>query len=134
VGYIEDKLQHVAATVALEGDRTRAAMALGLQETRQGLRITGARYKTAPATSSVLNNGGGRLAGWSIFANGAPIRYVFHDGFDASADVIAVVDLANQEQETQWLGGAGVTFTEALFVEVIGAGPALGAVYIAAQP
>jgi hypothetical protein len=132
VGYIEDKLHHVAATVALEGEHTRAALAAGLQATIGGLRVTGARYRTVPQQSTLLNNGPGRLAGWSVYANGAAVRYVFHDGHDASADVIAVVDLANLEQETQWLGGAGVTFVESLFVEVIGTGPGLGAVYLAA--
>jgi hypothetical protein len=133
VGIVEDKLKHVVDTILTEGDRTRAAVSLGVQETRQGLRVTGARYKPVPAGSGLLNNGPGRLAGWSIYANGAPVRYVFHDGRDASADPIAVVDLANQEQETQWLGGAGVTFTEALYLEVIGTGPGLGAVYLAAH-
>lgn len=121
MGFIEDKLQHLAATVVLEGDRTRAALAAGLEETQRGLRVDGAGYK--PVAENRLNyNGTRKLLGWSLRATTADVVVTLHDGRDTSGDVIAafVVQSAGAGSTT-FLGG-GVTFVEGLYVETTTAG------------
>jgi hypothetical protein len=57
---------------------------------------------------------------------------VLHDGRDASTDAIAVIDLVDGENQTQWNGPGGVSFTEALFVEYSGTGSVVGALHLGA--
>jgi hypothetical protein len=55
VGYVDEKLSHLATTVALESQRTREAFAAGQQETKDALRVTGARCRSrAPASPSCM--------------------------------------------------------------------------------
>jgi hypothetical protein len=126
---IEDKLQHLAATVALEGDRQRSAMAAGLQETIRGLRVDGARNRPV-VPNQVNHNGSGRLFGWSLRATGSDATVTLHDGRDANADIVATftVQVAGPGS-TVSLPGGGVGITEALFVEVSG-GAITGAVWL----
>jgi hypothetical protein len=120
VGFIEDKIEHIASAVSLEGERTRIAMAAGLAETQRGLRIDGALAR--PFVPNAINiNGGGRLVGWSARAVGGAATVTFHDGRGTDGDVIATVGLAGDGSSSQqWTGPQGVSFAEALFVEVTG--------------
>jgi hypothetical protein len=131
VSWAEKKLAEIGAAVADEGDRTRMEMAAALAQTVRGLRINGARPR--PITPNAVNVGaGGRLVGWSLLATGGPVRILLHDGGAASADLIAVIDLADQENQSQWMGPGGIAFAEALYVECTGAGTLTGALHIGA--
>lgn len=127
MGWVEDKLGHLAQAIADEGERTRLAMAAGLEETRRGLRVDGAASR--PVSPNAINvNAAGRLAGWSLRSAGGNV-IVLHDGADTSGDVLAVINLADQQSETRWLLPAGVSFVQSLYVEVTGAGTLTGALW-----
>jgi hypothetical protein len=117
VGFIEEKLHHVAATVALEGERTRAALSVGLEETQRGLRVDGAGYKPV-AENRVNYSGSRRLLGWSLRAATADVLVTLHDGRDTSGDVIAAFTVQSAGAgSTVPLPHGGVTFVEGLYVE-----------------
>lgn len=128
MGYVDEKLAHLATTVALEAQRTREAFAAGLAETKEGLRVTGARY--APIRPNVTS-AAGRLAGWSLLAGAAAATVTLHDGQTADDDVVAVIALAAGESSTVPIPGAGISFVHGLFAEITG-GPVSGAVWIGA--
>lgn len=129
MGYVEDKLAHLAATIALEGDRTREAFAAGLAETKEGLRVTGARY--VPIRPKVTS-AAGRLVGWSLYSATDAAVITFHDGQTVDDDVIAVVTIAPGGSATVPLPGAGVSFVHGLFAEIDSAGAVTGAVWLGA--
>lgn len=128
MGYVEDKLAHLAATIALEGERTREAFAAGLAETKEGLRVTGARYVPI---RPMVTSAGGRLAGWSLLAGAAAAVVTLHDGQTADDDVVSVITLAAGEAATVPIPGAGISFVHGLFAEITG-GPVSGAVWLGA--
>jgi hypothetical protein len=128
---IEEKLADLAVTVVSEGDRTRTEMAAALTQSIRGQRIDGARPRSI-SPNAVNVSAGGRLVGWSLQATGGPVRVLLHDSPDASGDVIAIVDLLDQENQTQWLGPSGVAFVDALYAECTGAGTPVGSTYIGA--
>lgn len=131
MGWAEQKIEHLGAMVSLEAERTRLAMAAGLAATQRGLRIDGALAR--PIIANSLNyTAGGRLVGWSLQATGGPARVLIHDGRSPDTDVVAVLNLADQGTATQWMGPAGVSFAEALYVECTGAGVLTGALWIGA--
>jgi hypothetical protein len=135
VGWLEDKietkLEHVGAAVALESQRTRAEMGAAFAKTQRGLVVQGALARSV-VPNQVNVNAGGRLVGWSLKATGGPVTIVLHDGRDASTDAIAVIDLVDGENQTQWNGPGGVSFTEALYVEYTGTGSLVGALHLGA--
>lgn len=122
-------LGDIAERITLSGDLVRDSIRAGLTETTNGLKITGARYRPVPASSALVWGGRARLVGWSLYANG-PVRLVLHDGRDETTDVLAVIDLADQESETQWLGPGGISAGEAVWAEYVGAGRLTGALYL----
>jgi hypothetical protein len=118
--------------VAEEGSRVRAVLEAGLAQTANANRLRGAR--PLQVRNGLLWGGPGRLAGWSVWANGGPVRLILHDGRDTGGDVLAVVDLIDQENDTTNLvAPAGVSFGEALYAEIIGTGALIGAVYTGAH-
>jgi hypothetical protein len=127
VGYVDDKLGHLATTVALEAQRTREAFALGQAETKDALRVTGAR---ATPFRPVVTSAGGRLVGWSLLAGGAATTVVFHDGADAGGDVVAVVAIPAGASATHALPAPGVSFVHGLFAEVTAGAVVAGAVWL----
>jgi hypothetical protein len=134
MGWVENKLEHIAATVALEGERTRTDMQAGLAQTQRGLRVDAARYRTLPAgaSSSPLVGAPCRLLGWSILAESQPVRLLLRDGRSSSGDIVVVIDLAAGESDNQTFGGSGVAFTEALWLDVTGSGTLTGSLYFGA--
>jgi hypothetical protein len=128
VGYVDEKLAHLATTVALEAQRTREAFAAGQQETKDALRVTGAR---ATPLRPTVTSAGGRLVGWSLLAGAADATVVFHDGQTADGDVVAVAKIPANDSRTAPIPGAGVAFVHGLFAEVTG-GPVTGAVWLGA--
>lgn len=129
-----DLLEHIAGAFALEGERIRDELRAGMAATDRGNRIDGARYRPLPTYANQPTwNGPARLVGWSLYARGQAARMVVHDGHDSSGDVVAVVDLASLEHDSQWFGPSGVSLTEAVYLEVIGdALNVTGAVYLGA--
>jgi hypothetical protein len=134
VGWVENKLENIVTTVALEGERTRVEMAAGLAQTQRGLRIDGARYRTLPAgaSSSQLVGAPCRLVGWSILAESQPVRLLLRDGRGTAGDVVTVIDLAAGESDNQTFGGSGVAFTDAMWVDITGTGTLTGSLYLGA--
>jgi hypothetical protein len=135
VGWIDDKIEgklaELAVGVATEGQRTRLELASALAESVRGLRIDGALPRVVRANASNYS-AGGRLVGWSVQATGGPVRILLHDGQDASGDVVAIVDLADQENQSQWMGPGGVSFVDGLYAECTGTGALTGSVWIGA--
>lgn len=130
---VEKWFDKLGDRVEAEGARVRTELAAGLTQTRNGMRVTGARYVPFPAASSLLNGGPGRLVGWSILASAAgPVRVIFHDGRDTGAEVFSVLDLVAGESDRTWFGPSGISFGEALYLEVVGTGTITGAVYLGA--
>lgn len=135
MGWIEEKvekrLEGIGAAVALEAQKTRVEMSAAFAQTQRGLVIQGARPRPV-VRNAINNNGGGRVVGWSLQATGGPVRVLLHDSTDASGDVVAVIDLVDQENQTQWLGPGGISFVDALYVECTGAGTLVGSTYLGA--
>jgi hypothetical protein len=136
VGWFEDKIEEklgdLAATVSLEGDKTRTEMAAALGQSIRGLRINGARPR--PISPNAANvSAGGRLVGWSVRASGGTVALTFHDGNDATGDVIgATALLADGASETHSVMPAGIAFVQSLYVEVTGTGVPVGALWFGA--
>lgn len=128
----EKVVEKIAEHVALEGEKIRDEVRAGLVETRNGLRVTAARYVPLPANSAPANLGPGRLVGWSALATGGPVRVTFHDGRDTAGDVFSILDLVDGESDRTWFGTNGISFGEALYLELTGAGALTGAVYLGA--
>lgn len=133
MGWIEDKLEKVAAAVAAEGERTRLEIAAGLAETLRGLRIDGARYRPI-IPNAVNDNAAGRLVGWSLRADDGPVVVTLHDGLSADADPIATIALAADTSDTATIMPAGVSYVDGLYAEVTTAngGTVAGALWIGA--
>jgi hypothetical protein len=129
VGYVDEKLSHLATTVALEAQRTREAFAAGQQETKDALRVTGSR--PTPMRAGQVTSAGGRLVGWSLLADDSDATVTFHDGQTADGDVVAVETIAAGAASTRPIPVPGVTFVHGLFAEVTG-GPVTGAVWLGA--
>lgn len=131
MGWAEDKIEQIAATVALENQMTRAELAQAFAETQRGQRVDGARPR--PIVPNAVNySSGRRLAGWSVRANGGDVTLTLYDGNDTSGDVIGTTVLTAGESQTVTLPAAGVSFVSALYVEKTGAGTAVGALWITA--
>jgi hypothetical protein len=138
VGWIEDKLEHVAATVALEGARTRSEVAAGLAETQRGQRVDGAAYRPLPAAGGVVYGGSRRLVGWTVRETGGtnPASVDLYDGGDAGAvdpaRLVATFTVPAGGSIAHHAMPAGVAFVDGLFAVVSGTGVLRGAVHLGA--
>jgi len=135
VGWLEeklaDKVEHLATTVALEGQATRAELAQAFAQTVRGLRVDGALAR--PIVPNAMNyNAGRRLVGWSVRAEGGDVALTLRDGHDVSGDVIAVVSLTTGQERTHTIMPAGISFVEGLYVQATGSGTPVGALWISA--
>lgn len=130
MGYLEDKLEHFAATVALEGQRTREAFEAGLSEFVRGQRVTGAIRR--PMKAGQLYTVGGRLVGWSVRAVTGSGTVDLYDGHDTSGDILASIALAAGGSDAATMMPAGITFADGLYADVQGGPVLLGAVWIGA--
>jgi hypothetical protein len=126
----DEKLQTALLAVPMEMQRIAQELRAGLAEFHNGTRITGARY--VPVSRQLAWGGSGRLVGWSVLAVDGPVTVQLRDGRDASADVVAIIDLVAGESETMALSGGGVAFGEALYLDASGAGRLVGAVHLGA--
>ena len=137
MGYLEEKLEHFAATVALEGQRTREAFQAGLSEFVRGQRVTGAIRR--PIRGGQVYTVGGRLAGWSVRAAGGAATIDLYDGHDDTGDILASIRLADGQSSAQTMMPAGVTFADGIYADVTivdtvegTAGSVTGAVWLGA--
>lgn len=138
MGWVENKLQEIAATVALENELTRTALSAGLAETQRGMRIDGAAYRPLPPAGGLVYGGTRRLVGWAARETGGvnSVSVDLYDGGNAGA-----VDPGRLVASfTVPAGGsvgfnampAGVSFGEGLFAVVTGTGSLQGALHIGA--
>ena len=138
MGWVEDKLEHVAATVALEADRTRAQLAAGLAETQRGMRVDGAAYRPLPPAGGVVYGGSRRLVGWTARETGGtnPVSVDLYDGGDAGAvdpmRLVATFTVPAGLSISHHAMPAGVAFVDGLFAVVSGTGVLRGALHIGA--
>ncbi|HVT14562.1 MAG TPA: hypothetical protein VHQ90_00075 [Thermoanaerobaculia bacterium] len=75
-----------------------------------------------PATGSQRILGGtGLLMGWAVLETGgvAAATLELYDGFDATAQLVAVIALLASQSTRDWLGPGGVQLSEGLFVNVV---------------
>ena len=138
MGWVEDKLEHVAATVALEGARTRSEVAAGLAETQRGQRVDGAASRPLPVAGGLVYGGTRRLVGWSAreAAGTNPVSVDLYDGADAGAvdpaRLVATFSLAAGASINHHAMPAGIAFVDGLFAVVTGTGVLRGAVHTGA--
>ena len=138
MGWVEDKLEHVAATVALEGARTRSEVAAGLAETQRGQRIDGASYRPLPTAGGLVYGGSRRLVGWTVRETGGanPVSVDLYDGADAGAvdpsRLVATFTVAAGGAVAHHAMPAGIAFVDGLFAVVSGTGLLRGAVHLGA--
>jgi hypothetical protein len=133
---IEEKIEHIGAAVSLEGERTRIAMAAGLAETRNGLRVDGAAYRSIPAAGGLVYNGTRRLVGWSARETGGtnPVNVDLYDGRSPGdfSTLVATFHLAAGDSKTTTIMPAGVSFGEGLYAVVSGGGTLSATAWIGA--
>lgn len=130
---IADKLGEL---FALQEERTRAQIDAGLIQTRNALRLQGARTVTLNGNAGTQSvwAGPGRLVGWSVLAGASPVTVSIYDGRPDSyttADLVAVFALT-AGQSANHAGGGGVSITEACTVVVAG-GTVTGAIHLGAK-
>jgi hypothetical protein len=139
VGWLEDKietrLEHLGSAVSLEAERTRLAMAAGLKETRNGLRVDGSAYRSIPPTGGLIYNGSRRLVGWSIRETSGtnPVNVDVYDGRSPGdfSNLVATIHLDAGKSESVTIA-PGVSFGEGLFAVVSGGGTPSGVAWIGA--
>lgn len=120
-----------------EIDYVRWAMQLqaDLAQSLGGVMLRGARpvpLGTAANSSSRPTSSPGRLVGWSVReTSGAAAATVrLFDGRDTSGTLLATLQLTSGQSHQNWLGGSGVSITDALYVDITG--QIEGSVYLGA--
>lgn len=127
---LSDKLNEKIADALLEVEKQTAAVAVGLAQWQNGMRLTGSRSLQLTGGSQRLWGGSGRLVGWSLFAKGGSCEVVIRDSRVADAgDVLAAFTLVDGEDAQHWMGPTGVSFGEGLYIEETGAGVLVGAIW-----
>jgi hypothetical protein len=128
----------VAGAIAQIGE-SQAELQTALSETVGAVLLRGARYVSINSKSAasggdlMLAHSSGRLTGVSLVETGGvqPITLVLHDGSDPSAPVVGAWKLAAGGAQTGTLAlQGGVFFGQGLYMELIGTGVLLGAVYL----
>jgi hypothetical protein len=134
VSAIDTAFQNLAERFGLELAQVRAEFSAGLKETRNALRITGAR--PFPVYGSIrAANSAGRLAGWTFreTSGTGPATVSIYEGNDASdpQTLVATFTLTAGASLPGALPAPGVSFGEVgLFVAVTGA--VAGVLYLGA--
>jgi hypothetical protein len=139
VGWLEDRVDQIAATVVTEGERTRSAFEAGMAQSQRGLRIDGAAPRPLPTASGLLYAGGPkRLVGWTARETGGanPVSVDLYDGIDAGAVdpsrlVASFTCLTGGESKFAPMP-AGISFGEGLYAVVSGTGALRGVALIGA--
>lgn len=128
---IDEKIEQLASTVALEAALTRSELGVTFAQTLRGARLDGALPR--PIRANNVNYGaGGRLVGWSLRAVGGDVTLTLHDGQNADADPIATVVIPAGTSSNIGAPGSGVGFVDALYAEVVTTGSVTGALWIGA--
>lgn len=135
---LEEKLAHVAATVALEGDRTRIAMAAGMAETIRGLRVDGSLPKPLPPAGGIVYGAGCRLVGWSARESGGtdPVSVDLYTARGAGdvepGNLVATFTVPAGGSVAHTVMPAGVSVVDGLWAVVSGTGVLAGVAWIGA--
>lgn len=129
MGLIDDQVQKFAAVVTAESERTRDLMADHVGQSIRGLAVAGALPRTI-APNAVNYSAGRRLVGWSVRAKGGALVLNLRDGFDASGEWLATIQLDDGRAQTIHLMPGGVAFVAGLYIEQeSGPGAPVGAVW-----
>jgi hypothetical protein len=130
------------ATHEIDYVRWLQQMQTDLTETLGGVLLRGARpvqVGTADGATTRAATSPGRLVGWSLrvpafSTNPGVVR--LRDGQDATAPIVAVVNLPAGQGNTSWLAPGGISFQYGLYVEIVTGGGVEtaieGAVYLGA--
>jgi hypothetical protein len=105
--------------------RWLAQMQADVAESLGGIMLRAARPVALTVLPTIASASPGRLVGWSVRETTGANPYVlrFHNGDNASADLIAMITGGGGTADNKWFGPGGLSFTEGLYVEVItGAG------------
>jgi hypothetical protein len=138
VGFLENKVEQLAAAVALEAERTRLDVAAGLAQTQRSLRIDGAAPRPLPVAGGVVYGGARRLVGWSARETGGtnPVSVDLYDGGDTGAvdpsRLVATFTVPAGGAVAHTAMPAGISFGEGLFAVVSGTGVLRGVALIGA--
>lgn len=137
-GWVEQKLEHVGAMIALESERTRTEFAAGLSSTVRSLRIDGAAYRPFPVAGGLLYGGAKRLVGWTARETGGtnPVSVDLYDGGDAGAvdpsRLVATFTVPAGGAVAYTAMPAGISFGEGLYAVLSGTGALRGVALIGA--
>jgi hypothetical protein len=134
---VEKWFDKLGDRVVEEGARVRAVIESGLTATNTANRLRGARAIPIDGRALAVGWGAqGTLMGWSLRNTGASnVTVNFRDGRSTDGDLIGTVILGQNSAwmiQTAWFGPGGVSFGEALFIEVTG-GTIAGSAYIRAH-
>lgn len=101
--------------------RWLSQMRADLAETLGGIMLRAVRPVSLTVLPTVLSSSPGRLVGWSLReTSGAnPYAVRFHNGIDASADVVAIGGGLAGGIDTRLFPAGGISITEGLFVEPV---------------
>lgn len=138
MSWVEEKIEHIGAMVALEAERTRDDIAAGLAQTQRGLRVDGSAYRPLPVASGVLYGGARRLVGWTARETGGtnPVSVDLYDGTDPGAvdpaRLVATFTVPAGGAVAYTSTRAGISFGDGLYAVVSGSGALRGAALIGA--
>lgn len=130
---LDKAFEHFTERLVGEIATLRADFSAGLAETRNAVRITGARnYPLVNGGGLVSTGRGGRLVGWSVRESSGsnPATVTVYDGRDTSGDVLATFTLPAGASSNAALPAPGVSYADGLFVATAGA--VVGSVYFGA--
>ena len=118
-GISQENLAAALAAIPMQLEKLYAEHQAGLQQFHNAMRVNGARPLEASRT--LLSSGAERVVGWSVRAVGGPATLNIRSGVDAvNGEIIAVVDLADGESTTQWIGPTGISCPAGVFLEKTG--------------
>jgi hypothetical protein len=126
-------LDKITERIALSEETVKTHFSAGLKQTRDSLRIGGARYSPLiGGGSQLVASSAGRLVGWSLreSTGGAPATVTLYSGRDTGGDVVAVVQLDAGKSSNHGTPAPGVSFGDGLWCQVTGA--VVGSLYFGA--
>jgi len=134
---VTEKLIETLGNLQRALELQHAELRAALTQTTRSNRLRGARPAPAPGASggrALLSSGAGRLVGWSLTATGGPVHVTLTDAREAGAgEPVAVIDVPEGGAGAAlWLGPGGVSFGDALRVDVAGTGALQGVFWLGA--
>lgn len=124
-----------AATGEIEFVRWAAQLQADLAASLGGVMLRGAlpiAIGSAPGGSTRPLSSPGRVVGWSLLETSgtAAATVTLWDGREAGSRPLAYLHVGAGLADTQWLGGGGISVTDALLIDISGA--VAGVLYLGA--